>query len=180
MNKELIRTSKFLSLVLRHRPGVIGIELDPNGWTDVGELLNLAAKQGRSISMDLLRCVVRDNDKQRFVFNTDETRIRANQGHSVSIDPGLEARDPPACLYHGTATRFLASIRGAGLLRGNRQHVHLSPDVVTATQIGQRHGKPIVLGIDAGRLHAQGHVFYLSDNGVWLTDDVPAAYITFP
>lgn len=180
MRNELVRTSKFLSLVLRHKPETIGLELDGNGWADVDELLALSGENGRSISMDLLLRVVRESDKQRFGFNADESKIRANQGHSVSIDLGLAPEDPPKELFHGTATRFVASIREKGILRGNRQHVHLSSDRRTATKVGQRHGEPVVLVVDAGGMSKAGYLFYLSENGVWLSNEIPAAFVRFP
>lgn len=139
MSKELTRTSKFLSLVLRHQPEAIGLSLDDHGWADVNELLACSAAQGRNLSLDLLRRVVEDNDKQRFILDEDRLRIRANQGHSIAVDLELEARDPPERLYHGTATRFLSSIQREGLVSGSRQHVHLSRDVDTAMKVGQRH-----------------------------------------
>jgi len=180
MTQDLTRTSKFLSLVLRHKPEEIGLTLDANGWAAVDELLTLSAARGHSISRELLHRVVAENDKQRFLFSDDQTRIRASQGHSVLIDLALSPREPPALLYHGTATRFLASIRATGLTRRQRQHVHLSQDEATASQVGTRHGKPAVLIIEAEAMHQAGHPFYHSENGVWLTDSVPLEFIRFP
>jgi putative RNA 2'-phosphotransferase len=177
---ELTKTSKFLSLVLRHKPEEIGLVLDANGWADVDELIRLVNQHGRSLTRALLERVVAENDKKRFAFSEDGKRIRASQGHSVEIDLALTPREPPEFLFHGTATRFLDSIRATGLHSANRQHVHLSPDVETAKKVGQRHGKPAILTIRAGAMQSAGHAFYLSANGVWLTDNVPVEFIEFP
>ncbi len=177
MKEQQVATSKFLSLVLRHRPEVIGITLDAEGWVPVEELLAACAQHSRAISREQLDVVVRTNDKQRFAFSADGSRIRANQGHSLSVDLGLAPVEPPELLYHGTVERFLESIRRDGLTKGNRHHVHLSPDIQTATKVGQRRGRPVVLVIEAGRMFRDGHTFYRSENGVWLTDSVPPVYI---
>jgi putative RNA 2'-phosphotransferase len=175
------RTSRFLSLILRHAPDKIGLVLDGNGWADVAELLEKAARHGTSITPAALRELVASNDKQRFAFSADGMRIRASQGHSLrSVDLALPAAVPPAVLYHGTASRFITSIRRSGLVPGARQHVHLSTDRDTATRVGARYGVPVILAIRAGELHALGHVFQRADNGVWLTDAVPVRYIDFP
>ena len=178
--KDLIRKSKFLSLVLRHRPDLAGTVLDPAGWTGVGGLLEGCARAGRPMTLEELREVVAANDKKRFELSPDGTRIRASQGHSVPVDLGLDPVEPAELLYHGTATRFLASIRKEGLRSGLRQYVHLSPDAATATAVGCRHGQPVVLTVRARAMHRAGHAFFLSANGVWLTAQVPAAYIGFP
>jgi len=175
----LVRLSKFLSLVLRHDPGRIGLTLDPAGWAEVDELIAAAARSGVEIDRETLARVVAENDKQRFALSPDGNRIRANQGHSVEVDLGLEPRTPPELLYHGTASRFVDSIRGSGLHAAGRMHVHLSPDEETARRVGQRHGAPVVLTIAAGRMHRDGRPFFLSANGVWLTNAVPAEYIVF-
>ncbi len=177
MSTHVISTSKFLSLILRHQPEKIGLSLDANGWANLDELLRLSAAKGRWFTRALIEEVVATNDKQRFVFNEDRSMIRANQGHSVSVNLGLVPVTPPPVLFHGTATRFLESIRQQGLLKGNRQHVHLSPDESTASKVGQRHGKPVVLKIAAGKMQLVGHSFYRSDNGVWLTEQVPPAFL---
>jgi putative RNA 2'-phosphotransferase len=177
MSEQLVATSKFLSLVLRHRPDAIGITLDAEGWVSVEVLLTACAQHGRAISREQLDAVVRANDKQRFAFSADGSRIRANQGHSLPVDLGLAPVEPPELLYHGTVSRFLESIRREGLTRGNRHHVHLSPDIQTATKVGQRRGRPIVLVIESGRMFRDGHTFYQSKNGVWLTDAVPPDYL---
>jgi putative RNA 2'-phosphotransferase len=171
-----VKTSKFLSLVLRHQPGKIGLTLDAQGWADVDELLTKANQHGVKLTRPMLNEVVSQNDKQRFAFSADGTRLRANQGHSIKIDLGLEPIAPPEYLYHGTATRFLAAIRQHGLLRGKRDYVHLSPDEATARQVGARHGEPIVLVVKAGEMHAAGFTFFRSANGVWLTGYVPSEY----
>jgi len=179
MTSPLVRISKFLSLVLRHDPGRIGLQLDAAGWAEVDELIAAAARGGVEIDRETLARVVAGNDKQRFALTPDGIRIRANQGHSVRVDLGLEPRTPPEVLYHGTAARFVDSIRESGLHAARRTHVHLSADVETARKVGRRHGSPVVLAVAAGRMHRDGRVFYQSDNGVWLTDAVPAEYIGF-
>lgn len=180
MDPSLVRASKFLSLVLRHKPEHIGITLDAAGWVGVDELLAAAGRSGFALDRATLERVVADNDKRRFAFSEDGARIRASQGHSVAVELGLEPQAPPEVLFHGTATRFLDSIRRGGLRPGSRTHVHLSADEATARTVGQRHGKPAVLRIDAGAMHRDGHAFVRSENGVWLTEAVPAGYISFP
>lgn len=172
MDASLVRLSKFLSLILRHNPGKIGLTLDPNGWADVDELL-LKAKMDRPT----LERVVAENDKKRFAFSADGKKIRASQGHSISVDLQLEPVSPPEVLYHGTAERFRQSILENGLLHGRRQHVHLSKDVATALIVGRRHGKPVVFQIKAREMEKDGYLFFLSANGVWLTEHVPAKYL---
>jgi len=174
--KQLEKTSKFLSFVLRHKPEAIGLELDPNGWVDLAELMEKASPE-ISLDRDLIEQVVASSDKQRFALSDDGERIRANQGHSVKVDLELSPMDPPAVLYHGTATRFLQSILKEGLRPGQRHHVHLSTDVETARSVGKRHGDPVILCISATEMHLKGHLFFLSDNGVWLTDEVPPAFL---
>lgn len=177
---ETTRTSKFLSLVLRHEPGKIGITLDPAGWVEVRELLEKLGRAGKRITPDMLRTVVDTNAKKRFEYSADGRHIRASQGHSVEVDLGYAETVPPEALYHGTAARFLDLIREKGLLKMDRHHVHLSAESKTALQVGARHGKPVVLTIRAGDLHRAGRTFYQSTNGVWLTDEVPPAYLWFP
>jgi putative RNA 2'-phosphotransferase len=177
MSKEI---SKFLSYVLRHAPDSIGLNLDANGWADVDELLAKAAdKAGRRIDLDTLRGVVAENDKQRFTLSEDGRRVRAAQGHSVAVDLDLAPSEPPPRLYHGTATRNLDAILAEGLKPGRRLQVHLSLEPETARKVGARHGKPSVLTVDAGAMHGDGHQFFRADNGVWLTDSVPARYLSF-
>ncbi len=174
--KQLEKTSKFLSFVLRHKPEAIGLELDPNGWVDLAELMEKASPE-ISLDRDLIEQVVASSDKQRFALSDDGERIRANQGHSVKVDLELTPKEPPAVLYHGTATRFLPSILKEGLRPGQRHHVHLSTDVETARSVGKRHGDPVILCVSATEMHLKGHLFFLSDNGVWLTDEVPPAFL---
>jgi putative RNA 2'-phosphotransferase len=180
MDRSLVRTSKFLSLVLRHRPEAIGLTLDENGWADIEELLVAAKQSGHRLNRALLLRVVKENDKRRFAFSEDKTKIRASQGHSIDVDLELQPSEPPELLYHGTVRGFLASIMQQGLQSGTRQHVHLSPDRKTATTVGQRRGSPVILTIESAAMHTDGYEFYLSANGVWLTDEVPVRYIRFP
>lgn len=180
MDADLVHASKFLSYVLRHKPEAIGLRLDDEGWADVDELIANAARNGERLTREVIGHVVAQNEKKRFALSDDGTRIRAVQGHSIAVDLRLEPVAPPERLFHGTATRFLDSIRQQGLRGGARQHVHLSADHDTAVAVGQRHGKPVVLEIDAARMAAAGHAFYRSENGVWLTGAVPVEFITFP
>lgn len=177
MDKSLVRHSRFLSLVLRHRPEAIGITLDENGWVDVETLLEGCRRHGRRIDRPMLDEIVRTNNKRRFALSPDGKRIRASQGHSIEVDLGLEPVRPPDTLFHGTATRFLESILAGGLEKRSRRHVHLSPDVETAIKVGARHGKPVVLAVAAGNMHENGYKFYLSANGVWLTESVPREFL---
>lgn len=174
--KQLDETSKFLSFVLRHKPEAIGLTLDPQGWASIPKLIEKASSE-ISLTQDLINQVVATNDKQRFSLSEDGRRIRANQGHSIKVDLDFTPKVPPSILYHGTATRFLPSIRKDGLSPGQRHHVHLSTDTKTATAVGQRYGKPIVLQIAAGEMYQQGFEFFLSENGVWLTEKVPVRYL---
>lgn len=177
MQSRLVRVSKFLSLVLRHQPERVGIELDRAGWANVSDLLAACEAHGFPITLEELGAVVRENDKKRFALSEDGRRIRASQGHSVQIELGYAPLAPPPVLYHGTASRLLASIRERGLLKGKRHHVHLSADAATAAKVGARHGEPHVIEVKSGRMHADGYEFYRSDNGVWLTEHVPAKYL---
>ncbi len=180
MRTVLIRTSKFLSLVLRHRPEVIGLALDEGGWASVEDFLELAKAAGHPLTMAHLREVVEKNDKRRFMFDATGARIRAVQGHSIPVSLGYESGTPPALLYHGTAARNLASIRAEGLTPQGRNYVHLSGDEKTAWQVGRRHGRPVLLVVRAGEMVQEGLRFYQAANGVWLTAHVPVAYIDFP
>lgn len=174
------RASKFLSLILRHRPETINLQLDKEGWADVNDLLaGMQEKGWDNFSKNNLEEVVRDNNKQRFSFNENKTKIRANQGHSVKVDLGLKSVKPPKNLFHGTVSKFLDSIKNEGLKKRSRQHVHLSADIPTAVSVGSRRGKPIILTIPSLQMHEDGFKFYLSKNGVWLTDRVPNHYIDF-
>jgi putative RNA 2'-phosphotransferase len=172
-------SSKFLSLILRHHPEKIGITLDENGWADVDELLAKMNAAGTAISKEILSEVVSANDKQRFAFNSNQTQIRASQGHSVNIDLDLKEQIPPAFLYHGTVAGFISSIQAEGLQKMQRTHVHLSADIATAQKVGSRRGKPVILTIQSGQMYKDGLQFFLSANGVWLTNHVPSVYIQF-
>ena len=179
-DKEIIRTSKFLSLVLRHEPEHIGLKLGEAGWIGVDELLRAVNQHGVALTLDQLKHIVATSDKKRFAFSEDGQRIRASQGHSIDVDLQYEPQTPPELLYHGTATRFLDSIRKDGLKRMERHHVHLSAETKVTVQVGSRHGKPALLTIRAGEMHRAGFVFRLSANGVWLVDHVPPQFIEFP
>lgn len=179
-SKARKKISKFLSLVLRHKPETIGLHLDEQGWASVEELLEKINRAPYSLSFEDLKEVVATNDKQRFIFSEDYSRIRANQGHSVQVDLALEAKIPPGILYHGTAIKNLDSIRDKGLIKGSRHHVHLSSDKETAINVGGRHGKPVVLEVQAMNMYQAGMEFFQSENEVWLTDHVPAHLINFP
>lgn len=174
---SLRRTSKFLSLVLRHRPELIGLTLDAQGWAEVDDLLTRLAAHGHPLDRATLVEVVATNDKQRFRLNPEQTRIRANQGHSIAVELGYEAKPPPAFLYHGTGQGAVASIWREGLRKQQRHHVHLSSDVATARQVGQRHGPPYLFRVRAAEMARAGYPFFLSDNGVWLTEVVPVVYL---
>ncbi|GAA4076760.1 RNA 2'-phosphotransferase [Nonomuraea soli] len=176
--QRMVRISKYLAKHLRHEPERIGLTLDEGGWVTVDTLLEAAGAHGFPITRDELDHVVNTNDKRRYIITGE--RIRASQGHSVEVELGLEAVRPPAILYHGTVGRSLPAIRDEGLRAMSRHHVHLSPDRETAVRVGSRRGVAVVLVVDAGAMHAAGHPFYLSANGVWLTDLVPAEYLRFP
>jgi putative RNA 2'-phosphotransferase len=177
MEKGMIQISKYLAKHLRHAPHALGLTLQPGGWVPVDGLLAAADRDGFSITYDDLVECVETNDKQRFAFDVTGELIRANQGHSVEVDLQLEEREPPETLYHGTVERFLPPILNEGLVRGKRHHVHLSKDAETARKVGARRGKPVILKIDAGKMHRDGHKFLLSANGVWLTAVVPPNYL---
>lgn len=177
---RLTKISKFLSLILRHRPEAIGLQLHQAGWASISELIEKASDSGVRMTPELIRQVVATSDKQRFSISADGTRIRANQGHSISVDLGLQATVPPERLYHGTATRSLNAIRQEGIRRGGRHHVHLSQDEATARKVGRRHGSPVVLTIMARKMADAGFAFYRSANGIWLTEWVPVEFILFP
>lgn len=175
--KTLTGISKFLSLVLRHDPGAIGVALDPQGWIDIDILLQAMAKAGRPTTRAVLVALVNSPGKKRLVFDDSSQRIRAAQGHSVDVDLGYAPAVPPSVLYHGTADRNLASIMADGLKPGARHDVHLSLDTETARIVGGRHGRPMVLRVDAEAMARDGHTFHRADNGVWLTRSVPARYL---
>lgn len=178
MDRRLITVSKFLAKHLRHAPEALGLTLRAGGWVSVDDLLAASERAGFVISYDELLECVETNDKQRFSFDDTGDLIRANQGHSVAVDLQLEEKEPPEVLYHGTVERFLASILQDGLIKGKRHHVHLSRDVETARRVGARRGKPVLLQVAAATMHAQGFKFFVSENGVWLADAVPAVFLT--
>ncbi len=176
-NKQHKNISKFLSLVLRHKPDTISLNLDENGWADISELIEKCNQHNIHLSKILLDEIVATNEKQRFAFNDDKSKIRANQGHSITVELDLEEKMPPEILYHGTAERFLDSILKNGILKQSRQQVHLSANIDTAQKVGARHGKPVVLRVKASAMYNAGHKFYLSQNGVWLTDFVHPEFL---
>jgi putative RNA 2'-phosphotransferase len=178
--KETIKASKFLSLILRHEPERVGLTLGEAGWVSVEELLQAVNRNGVALSLEQLKHVVATSDKKRYAFSEDGLRIRASQGHSVEVDLQYPPQTPPEILYHGTATRFLDGIRKDGLQRMGRHDVHLSAETKVTFQVGGRHGKPVLLTIRAGDMHRAGSVFRCSANGVWLVNHVPAAFIEFP
>lgn len=169
-------TSKYIALILRHKPETIGISLDEHGWANVSELIEGVSKT-HSLDMAELEKIVSEDSKQRYSFNEDKTLIRANQGHSIPVDVELEECEPPKYLYHGTGEKYRCAIDELGLLHKSRLYVHLSADNETANTVGRRHGKPVVYRIWSGRMHKDGFRFYKSANGVWLTEHVPTKYI---
>lgn len=176
-DKRRTRISKFISLVLRHQPETARLTLEPGGWVPIDDLLSGAAAAGMRFTRDELEEVVVACDKQRFAIDPTDTKIRANQGHSTEVDLQLEPAEPPAELYHGTPERNLEAVLRDGLFKMARHHVHLSPDTPTATKVGARRGKPVILVVDAAAMRADGHMFYRSANGVWLVEHVPARYL---
>ncbi|MEL6558085.1 MAG: RNA 2'-phosphotransferase [Bacteroidota bacterium] len=175
--KTIVKTSKLFSLILRHQPDVIGIELDENGWADIKELIGKFSKKYFPINRSIMDEVVANNNKKRFSYDDSGTKIRANQGHSIAVDVELEEKTPPHVLYHGTVEKFLHLIFESGLLKMSRQHVHLSADIDTAKNVGSRRGKPVILTVDSQQAFADGIKFYLSKNGVWLADHIPTKYL---
>lgn len=176
-NKKLKKGSKFLSYVLRHDPGAISLFLDPQGWALVDDLVELTQGKNPQLTRALIEEIVASCEKQRFTLDDSGLRIKANQGHSIAIDLDLGALAPPNLLYHGTASRYLELIMGSGLRKQNRHHVHLTESIDTAKAVGQRHGKVVVLTINACEMHSHGYEFYRSENGVWLVDAVPVRFI---
>jgi len=178
MKKTDLKTiSKFLSLVLRHQPEVLSIQPDKNGWVNVDELISKMNEKDFVIDFEILKKVVDENDKKRFIFNENFEKIRANQGHSIEVDLSLKPIEPPEILYHGTSIKNLNSIFNEGIDKRKRNHVHLSKDMETAIKVGSRHGKPVVLKIKSKLMYEEGQNFYLSENNVWLTDYVDPKYI---
>lgn len=177
MSVDPIQISKFLSYILRHKPDAIGLAVDRHGWASIDELIEKGNAAGTQFGREDLLRVVEISDKKRFSVSADGLRIRAAQGHSISVELGLPPQKPPPTLYHGTTTRFVESILSEGLKPQARQQVHLSADKATALRVGQRHGQPASLKIEALRMHAQGFKFFLADNGVWLTGQVPPEFL---
>jgi putative RNA 2'-phosphotransferase len=175
--KKKKKISKFLSLILRHKPEEIGLNLDENGWTNVEKLRKACADYGKSFTFAELEEVVATNDKKRFSFNETKTKIRANQGHSLDIEIEFEQKTPPEILYHGTAEKNVGAIFANGLQKMNRHHVHLSADTETARKVGARHGKPIIFEIKTAAMLAEDFEFFVSANGVWLVAEVPGKYL---
>ena len=177
-NQSFVKISKFLSLLLRHSPQAIHLNMDENGWVSTEQLIENAKKyRNMNLSFELINRVVETDDKQRFIISDDKTKIRANQGHSINVDLQLEEKVPPDILYHGTASRFYDSIMRDGIRSMSRQYVHLSLTEQIATQVGKRHGEPVILKISSGKMHEDGIKFYLSENKVWLVSHVPVEYI---
>ena len=173
---SLIRTSRYISMILRHQPWKIGIELDEHGWADVEKLIEGVSKT-HELTFELLEEIVATDDKQRYSFNEDKTLIRANQGHSIPVDVELTEAVPPEHLYHGTGEKHVSSIDKTGLIPKSRLYVHLSGDTETAVNVGTRHGNPVIYRVDSGKMAADGFKFYLSVNKVWLTEKVPVEYL---
>lgn len=176
-SRDKKRISKALSLALRHRPDKFNLDLDEQGWCKVDQLLQNFQQNQIPLDRELLEELVRTSDKQRFALSNEGTLIRANQGHSISVELGYTPQNPPATLFHGTATRFLTSILSTGLQKQKRHHVHLSADKNTAMKVGQRHGKVVILQVQAQQMQQDGYAFYCSENGVWLTEEVPPQYL---
>ena len=174
---NLTKVSKFISLILRHKPEEIGIQLDEHGWADVRKLIKGVAEKYPGFNLDILEEIVNTDEKQRYSFNGDRTLIRANQGHSIPVDVELEEVEPPEYLYHGTAWKYIPSIMQCGLIPKSRLYVHLSGDIETATNVGKRHGAGMVLYVRSGDMHRDGFTFYRSINGVWLVKNVPVEYL---
>lgn len=172
----LKETSKYMSMILRHKPEVIGLHIDEHGWANVDELIE-GISRTNEFNMEILEEIVRTDEKQRYSFSEDKTLIRANQGHSIPVDVELEEVEPPEILWHGSAEKYEASIDEQGLIPKSRLYVHLSKDKETADSVGRRHGKPVIYMVKAGAMHEAGYKFYLSVNGVWLTKKVPADYL---
>ncbi len=176
-SRNLVNLSKFLSLILRHKPQTVGIELDKQGWTNVHDLISKLNRSGKNIDFKTLEIIVETDNKKRYEFNPDKTKIRASQGHSVNVDLGYTPQAPPEFLYHGTADKFVGSILEKGIQKRNRHHVHLSLDIETAKNVGKRHGMPSIFKIFSQKMHKDGYVFFKSTNGVWLTEEVPVNYM---
>jgi len=175
--QKLKKTSKFLSLLLRHQPELLNLQLEEGGWTDTKTLIQKINKKNDNFTFQELEYVVENNDKQRFGFNEDKTKIRANQGHSTKVEMNYQPITPPSVLYHGTATKNVESILKNGILKGARQYIHLSTDLETAQKVGSRHGKPYIFKIETLKMQEAGIQFYCSENGVWLVDFIPKEFL---
>jgi len=178
MDKETLKNkSRFLSLILRHKPETINLQLDNEGWLNVNELIEKSNKHGELLDFGMLEYIVNNSDKQRFTFNNDKSKIRANQGHSIEVELDLQEKTPPTILYHGTVDKFVDSIRNSGIEKRSRNHVHLSAETETAIKVGSRKGTPVILTVNSGQMYKDGYKFYQSKNDVWLIDFVPKEYI---
>lgn len=175
--KRKTKISKFLSLILRHKPEEIGLVLDENGWANVADLLEKSAKAGNDLTFEELKETVVTNDKKRFALDETQTKIRASQGHSIKVEIGFEEKIPPAILYHGTAERNVKLILADGLKKMSRHHVHLSSEKETARNVGIRYGKPVIFKVDTEKMRDEGFKFYISENGVWLVAEVPPRFL---
>lgn len=170
--------SKYICFVLRHHPEDIDISLDNHGWANVDELIaGIARSKDKEFNRETLERIVREDNKQRYSFNSDGTKIRANQGHSIPVDVELEKREPPEILYHGTAEKYVESINRSGLVSKHRLYVHLSNNIETATDVGSRHGKPVIYEVASREMYNDGYDFFISVNGVWLTKEVHIKYL---
>lgn len=178
ISKEDMRISKFISLILRHKPEEIGLTLDEYGYVNTSDLIKGLNRKGYRVTISDIERIVEDDDKQRYSFNEDKTKIKANQGHSIAVNLELQDIEPPKVLYHGTATRFSESICKEGIKKQGRQYVHLSSDVETATKVGKRHGELVIFKINSEQMYKDGYKFFLSENKVWLTDYVPIKYFS--
>jgi putative RNA 2'-phosphotransferase len=176
-DKQLVQISKFLSLVLRHQPELIGIELDQNGWVDVNDLLQKSNDYGQQFDRHILNHIVNTNSKKRFAFNETFDKIRASQGHSLTIELGYTNQKPPTLLFHGTSEKSVQSILSNGLEKRSRHHVHLSTNMEIALKVGQRHGKPVLFKVFSEQMFNDNYSFFISDNDVWLTECVPPKYL---
>ena len=172
-----INISKLMAKALRHRPDVLGIVVDEHGWTDVNDMIDAIRKKYQGFNLETLECIVEESEKKRYSFNENHTKIRANQGHSLPVDVELKIAAPPDVLYHGTARKNIETISAEGIKRMNRLYVHLSADIPTALNVGSRHGAPVVFEVDSRQMNRDGYQFYLSENGVWLSEFVPSQYI---
>jgi putative RNA 2'-phosphotransferase len=179
MKPNRLRLSKFMSLILRHQPEVVGCMLDRGGWLSIADLVSGATCAGVAITAEDVMEIAKQDPKRRYALSEDALRIKATYGHSIEIELGLEASRPPERLFHGTATRSLESIKKAGITRKRRRYVHLSADKMTATKVGSRHGRPVILTVRARLMFDAGFLFYRSESGIWLTEQVPSDYIDF-